>query len=110
MIGADDQLTSQLYYIYRGNYGLISEEEIMETGISKEKAQAMMRLKIKFAFGNIQPTDELLDTLVVGDQSTEIRNNVSINRLHFNVYEFQYESESVLVDLNLSPLKSSAMP
>ena len=33
LIGDRDQLRTQLEYIHRGNYGLLTEQEIIETGI-----------------------------------------------------------------------------
>ena len=46
LIGSADQVESQLRYIYRGNYGLVSREEIIQTGIPEEQATEMMRLKL----------------------------------------------------------------
>jgi hemerythrin len=34
LIGSADQLESQTRYIYRGNYGLVSPEEIIQAGVS----------------------------------------------------------------------------
>jgi hemerythrin len=103
LIGSEDQVKSQMQYIYRGNYGLVSEKEIVETGIAAKEAQEMMRLKLKFAFGKIQSTEELLDYRIIKDDPVEIRNGVFIRRLRLNVFEFQYKDESVKVDLNLPP-------
>lgn len=103
LIGAADQIYSQLRYIYRGNYGLVSQEEIVQTGVSEEQAREMMRLKLKFAFGRIQPTSDFIDTRVVGDKMVEIADGVSLRRLRTNVFEFSYAGDTVTVDLNLSP-------
>ncbi|MBF0288749.1 MAG: cyclic nucleotide-binding domain-containing protein [SAR324 cluster bacterium] len=103
LIGTAEQVDTQMEYIYRGNYGLVSEEEIIETGTSPEQAHEMMRLKLKFAFGAIRNSDELLDKRVVGSTPVEIQNGVSIHRLQMNVYEFHYENEAVQVNLNLPP-------
>ena len=46
LIGSEDQVQAQLRYIHRGNYGLVSEEEIRETGIDAETAREMMALKL----------------------------------------------------------------
>jgi len=46
LIGSADHVESQLRYIYWGNYGLVSREEIIQTGISEELATEMMRLKL----------------------------------------------------------------
>ncbi len=110
LIGLGEQVHAQIEYIYRGNYGLVSEKEIMETGISPEKAHEMMRLKLKFAFGKISPADELLDTRIVENAPVEIRNGVWIRRIRLNVFEFRYQGETVTVDLNLPPHKSYEPP
>lgn len=101
LIGAAEQLSSQMQYIYRGNYGLISREEIMQTGIGATEAEAMMRLKLRFAFGRIQPSREFLDARVVADAPVEITNGVMVKRIRSNVFEFSYREEQVIVDLNL---------
>ncbi len=106
LLGLAEQVEAQLQYIYRGNYGLVSEEEIIETGIDPKTAHEMMRLKLKFAFGKISPPDELLDTRIVGTEPVEIRNGVFTRRLRLNVFEFEYQGETATVDLNLAPHES----
>ena len=54
LIGSEEQVKAQMEYIYRGNYGLVSEEEITDAGISSATAKEMMRLKLKFRFGEIK--------------------------------------------------------
>lgn len=103
LIGSADQVESQMRYIYRGNYGLVSREEIMEAGVPENQAAEMMRLKLKFAFGKIHPTSDFIDTRIVGDGTVEIVDGVTVRRLRPNVFEFFYNGESVTVDLNLSP-------
>lgn len=102
LIGSEGQVRSQMNYIYRGNYGLISEEELCLTGVSPVEARQMMRLKLKFAFGRIQPTEELLDTRIVHNEPVEIKNGVFVKRIGLNVFQFQYGSDTVNVDLNLA--------
>jgi len=101
LIGSADQVESQMRYIYRGNYGLVSREEIIQAGVPEEQATDMMRLKLKFAFGRIHPTSDFIDSRVVGDGAVEIANGVSLRRLRPNVFEFAYRGETVTVDLNL---------
>lgn len=101
LIGSSDQVESQMRYIYRGNYGLVSREEIIQAGVPAEQAAEMMRLKLKFAFGRIRPTSDFIDTCIVGDGMVEIADGVSLRRLRPNVFEFSYRGESVTVDLNL---------
>jgi len=102
LIGQEEIVRSQMNYIYRGNYGLISLQEIEAAGIAPDVADEMMRMKLRFAFGNIRPTEDLLEDCIVRDQAVEIRNGVLVRRLGFNIYEFSYEGDSVRVDLNLS--------
>ena len=101
LIGAPSQVKAQMEYIYRGNYGLISEEEIRACGVDPELAQTLMCIKTKFAFGVIRSPEEFLDTLEVEDQSVEIRDGVTIKRIGFNQFRFSYRGESTDVDLNL---------
>jgi len=110
LVGSADQLKAQKEYIYRGNYGLVSAEEIMETGATREEAEEMMRLKLAFAFGRIRSTDELLDSIEVGSKPTEIRNGVTIRRQALNVFEIAYGDETVTVDLNLNHTESYRSP
>jgi hemerythrin len=101
LIGSADQVEAQMRYIYRGNYGLVSREEMMQAGASEEQAAEMMRLKLKFAFGHIRPTSDFIDTHIVGDGVLEIAEGVYVRRLRANVFEFSYSGETVTVDLNL---------
>ncbi|MFC1480624.1 cyclic nucleotide-binding domain-containing protein [Candidatus Neomarinimicrobiota bacterium] len=110
LIGTENQVKAQLEYIYRGNYGLISEEEILSTGLDPELAKEWMRLKLKFAFGTIHPSEDLLDSLIVGSQPIEIRNGVIIHRDAVNIYDISYGGESVTVDLNLRPESTYFVP
>jgi hemerythrin len=103
LIGAADQIYSQLRYIYRGNYGLVSREEIIETGVTDEQATEMMRLKLKFAFGHIRPTTDFIDTRILGGGILEIADGVNLRRLRPNVFEFSYAGDTVTIDLNLHP-------
>ena len=65
LMGSADQVLAQMRYIHRGNYGLISEEEMIEAGIGPERAHELMRMKLKFAFGAIREPGELLDTVEI---------------------------------------------
>ena len=103
LIGSKAQVHAQMDYIYRGNYGLISKEEILASGTDEETADLMMRIKLKFAFGAIRSPAEFLDTLEVGDTPLEIRNGVTVVRSGFNRYQFSFQGESTEVDLNLPP-------
>ncbi len=101
-IGSEEQVNAQMEYIYRGNYGLVSVEELMATGLSEAEANEQMRMKLKFAFGKIKSTSELFNTVIVGKTKTTIVEGVFVERLANNVFEISYEGQSVVVDLNLS--------
>ena len=110
LIGSADQVQAQMQYIYRGNYGLVTEEEMIETGLDPERARELMRMKLKFAFGKIRHPAELLDTLVVDTEPVEIRGGVFVRRMLFNVFEFSYQGETTVVDLNLPAFESYEAP
>ena len=101
LLGSKEQVASQLEYIYRGNYGLISKEEMIEAGESLESANEQMRMKLKFAFGNILKTEELLDHKVIEDDPIEIKNGVTIERKRTNLFEINYGKEIAVVDLTV---------
>lgn len=103
LIGSRQQVAAQMEYIYRGNYGLISEEELRAAGASARQAREMMRLKLKFAFGTIRRMEEFLDLVVVEDEPREIRSGVYITRLGVNQFAFTFGDETVVADLNLAP-------
>ncbi len=109
LVGTRRQVEAQMEYIYRGNYGLVNEDEIMRTGVSSEMAKVMMRLKRKFAFGKIRRMDEYLDLVVLENEPQEIRNQVFITRLKPNIFEISYGQESVRIDLN-TPDHSQGQP
>jgi len=93
LIGSADQVESQMRYIYRGNYGLVSREEIMEAGIPPDQAAEMMRLKLAFAFGRIQPTRDFLETRVIGDGPVDIADGVALRRVRPNIFEITHGGE-----------------
>ncbi len=112
LIGSKKQIDAQMEYIYRGNYGLISKEELMTAGASSELADNIMRMKLNFAFGKIRNTEELLDSVIVdsGAGETEIRNGVYIRREGLNIFEIKYQNESVMVDLNINQNENIRSP
>lgn len=102
LIGVADQVKAQMNYIYRGNYGLNSTQEILKTGCTKKFAQDLMQLKLKFAFGKIKKSEELLDSCVVPESgSKEIKNGVFIKRKSSNVFEISTQNSKTTIDLNL---------
>ncbi|MCK9381007.1 MAG: MBL fold metallo-hydrolase [Sulfuritalea sp.] len=101
LIGTPEQLAAQLRYIHRGNYGLISADEMISAGIDEAEAGELMRIKLKFAFGQIARPDAFVDCLPLTTRSIDIGDGVSIGRLAHNVFEIRHGDDSVQVDLNL---------
>lgn len=91
LIGSGQQVRAQLDYIYRGNYGLVSEEELMAAGLDKEEARQQMAIKMAFAFGKIRPSEDLLDVREIGPEAVELANGVTAKRLGLNRYAFEYQ-------------------
>lgn len=104
LIGSPGQVASQVEYIFRGNYGLTSAQEIESAGVSPQQAAVMMHMKLQFAFGHIRKTEELIETRTVGEQGdwVDLRNGAAIRRLGSNRFAFRYGDETLSVDLNLS--------
>lgn len=101
LIGTPEQLGAQLRYIHRGNYGLVSTSEMVKAGISEEEAEELMRIKLKFAFGQIVAPDQFVDCKSLGEDLLELGNGVSIERIAHNQFEIHYNQQSVQIDLNL---------
>ena len=102
LIGTEDQVKAQMEYIYRGNYGLVSKEEHLEAGVDEETADELMAMKLRFAFGAIRKTEELLDSRILSENSEcEILDGVTITRLKQNKFEIKYQNETATVDINL---------
>jgi hemerythrin len=103
LIGLEQQVRSQRDYIYRGNYGLVSEEEILSCGVDRAVARDLMHIKRAFAFGELKRPDELIDVCPIAKSPVEIRNGVVIEREGLNRYVFTYGEHREAVDLNLGP-------
>ena len=110
LMGTPSQVKAQMQYIHRGNYGLISEEEIAACDIEPELVEIMMRIKRKFAFGVIHAPENFLDTLEICEQPVTIRDGVTLQRTDFNQFRFSYRGEHADVDLNLSPDETYEAP
>ncbi|ABK44243.1 cyclic nucleotide-binding protein [Magnetococcus marinus MC-1] len=103
LLGTKEQVEAQKRYIYRGNYGLVNEEELRNVGLTEAQAHEMMRMKLKFAFGAIKETDAFLESRTIADEAIEIRNGVILRRIAVNIFEISYNGEAVTVNLNLAP-------
>jgi hypothetical protein len=101
LIGLQEQRQAQSGYIMHGSYGVPSVEELVESGCEPELARAIMRMKLRFAFGRMRDTSELPDLRVAGSEATELRNGAFVRRKGFNLYEFTCGASSLTVDLSL---------
>lgn len=102
LIGIENQIKAQSNYIFRGTYGLTTINELMDAGISKEKAEKILAMKNRFNFNNIRKTEDLLNIITVGNDSVEIKKGVFLLRTGFNKYTVTYKNDSVDIDLNLN--------
>jgi hemerythrin len=103
LIGLGDQVRSQAEYFFRGNYGLISVEEIESWGVPRETALEMFRVKSWFAFGAIRTTADLVDMRPLDADAVTLAPGVVVHRAGFNRYEFIAGGETATVDLTLAP-------
>ncbi len=101
LIGTPEQLAAQLRYIHRGNYGLISAEEMVKAGIDEQEAEELMRIKLKFAFGQISRPDTFVECLPLTTGPLDIGDGVSIERVANNVFEIRHGEDCAEIDLNL---------
>lgn len=101
IIGSDEQVKAQKEYIFMGNMGLSSKEQLKNSGLPKEKLEDLWRLKMLFNHGIIPDTDDILDSLVLKNKALEIRNGLFIERLKENIFELSYEDEKIQIDLKL---------
>ncbi len=103
IIGMRDQVEAQSRYIYSGNYGLASVEELVAAGLGPERAAEFLRMKLWFAYGSIRKTEELLDLRVFDAHAIELRGGAFVRRIAPNHYEFFHEGQTVEVDLSPGP-------
>ena len=87
LIGLGDQVRAQAEYLFRGNYGLGSEEEIAACGVPADEAREMMAVKKWFSFGRIKDTTELVDTRALDADAVGLAPGVVVHRKGFNRYE-----------------------
>ena len=103
LIGLGDQVRSQGEYVFRGNYGLSSLEEIEAAGVAPDEAREMMEIKKWFSFGTIRATSDLVDLRALDADAVELAPGCIVHRTGFNRYEFIASGSSVEVDLTLGP-------
>lgn len=105
LIGRKKQVDAQLEYSFRGNFGLINEEEFLDEGESKEFAKDNLDVKLRFAFGKFLPPYEMVKGIYLETDLIEVKNGVFIQRISTNTFTIFYKDKSVKIDLNLKPHK-----
>lgn len=110
IIGLADQVEAQCRYIFAGNYGLSTEEEMVAAGMSAAEARRQWRMKLYYAFGRVKASEELLDLKVIERDAIELAPGVFLCRKGQNLYEFIFAGQTELVDLNLAPGESYGAP
>ena len=103
LIGDSHQLRAQLDYIHRGNYGLLTREELLHAGASAKDAEALMFIKQKFAFDDIKTSEDLLDTVTLDSNEALLAGDVRLTRLDVNRFQISHANETTIIDLNLQP-------
>ena len=101
LIGSPGQIRAQSDYFFRGQYGLASYDEILESGVSEGFAREFFRIKSSFAFHDIKKPGEQTEACVVENRPVEIKNGVFIEREAVNVFRITYKGKSLPIDLNL---------
>ena len=94
IIGMRDQVEAQSRYIYSGNYGLSTVEELVGAGLGRDRAAELLRMKLWFAFGSIKRTEELLDLRIFDGHAIELRGGAFVRRMGANRYEFLHEGQT----------------
>jgi len=110
IIGSNEQVKAQKEYIFMGNMGLSDQKKLKSAGLPKDKLEDLWRLKMLFNHGVIPDTDDILDSLVIGTKTEEIRNGLYIKRLKENYFEIRYGDETLHVDLNLKEDEKYSSP
>jgi hemerythrin-like metal-binding protein len=108
LVGIREQIEAQSRYIYIGNYGLSTLEELVSAGLDEATARERLRMKLRFAFGKIRATEELLDLRVVDAHAVELRDGVFVRRLGPNRYSIIHGGEAVEVSLDSGDLPVGA--
>lgn len=108
IIGMRDQVGAQARYIFSGNYGLPSVEEIEAAGAGRELAEELYRMKLRFAFGSIKPSEQLLDLRVIDANAIELRGGAFLRRVAANRYEFLFGGQAI--EVGLDPPEAHELP
>ena len=67
-------------------------------------------MKLRFAFGSIRKTEELLDLRVFDGHAIELRGGAFVRRIGVNRYEFLYDGRPVEVDVDSLARRPTSCP
>ena len=101
LLGSSKQVTSNMEYIYLGNYGVTSKENMLDMGVCPEDADTYISMKKAFAFGKFKDSHELLDHVHIEEKTEKIEEDLYITRESHNVFTLTYKDVSTKIDLNL---------
>jgi len=101
LIGNSGQIAAQSEYIRRGNYGLDTVEELAASGVSPAIAEMLYRVKLRYAYGRLKKSEELIDFRTLESAPLKIDPGIVIQRTGLNVFKISYKNENVTIDLNL---------
>lgn len=100
LIGEPAEIERQLRYIYYGNYGLDTLEELLWAGMSAQEAEAFWFAKKKFAFGGPYPVTDWIEPVHLSDGAPAVlANGCRIERLQPNCFRISYAGESAEICL-----------
>ncbi len=101
LIGSKNQVNAQKEYIFLGNIGLYNQEMLTDADLPEKYLKDLWNLKLNFNQGGFKKSDDFLDSLIIGEENQEIRNDVYIKRVDANIFQFTYRDEVIQIDLNL---------
>ncbi|MCP4755958.1 MAG: MBL fold metallo-hydrolase [Proteobacteria bacterium] len=110
IIGNESQVQAQMEYVFRGYYGLVTEDEFLSVGESIDFAKENLRMKLRFSPGSFILSQELIDGVILKDKPAELRSGVTIERLQENVFNIAYKNKAVKVNLNLRKYRKYKPP
>jgi len=110
VMGLSAQLGAISEYLFRGTYGLADLDEILKSGIQKDAANEILRIKRAFAFNQIRKSEDILELHPLDSGEREIRKGLRVRRLGVNRYGFTLNGETVEIDLNLPDDSRYASP
>ncbi|HPD79623.1 MAG TPA: cyclic nucleotide-binding domain-containing protein [Spirochaetia bacterium] len=105
LMGSALQINAQLEYIDIGKYGIVDPKEL-KLYLNEKEANELLNLKIRFAFGKIEPITNLIDTVIIEKEPVTIQEKVTIARKELNIFEISYGHEKEEVNLNLPHLST----